>query len=314
MILNVGGRTDIVQYFSDWLLRRFKAGYVYSRNPQFPDKVTRYELSPQKVDCILFCSKNYEPILPRLHEITDSYNTYFHYTITAYGKDVEPGVPGIDQSIDTLLKLEKIVGRERIAWRYDPVLLTKKYTVQQHGITFAHMAARLGGHVDRCIFSFVELYRKLQFNMPELQLLTEEDMDALARQFGAAAAKKRIPIQTCATAADYSAYGIAPSGCVTLDMLGRANGVQFRQLRHRGMRRGCRCMVSHDIGAYDTCPNGCRYCYANQNPALAQENYRRHDPASPLLLGTLRPEDKVSAGNQQSYLVSEPLQMPLFVL
>lgn len=104
MILNTGSRTDIVQYFSDWLLKRFEEGVVYSRNPLYPCKVTRYELSPDKIDVVLFCSKNYRPILPRLHEITDKYNTYFYYTITAYGTDIEPGVPSIDESITTLIE------------------------------------------------------------------------------------------------------------------------------------------------------------------------------------------------------------------
>mgnify|MGYP002853364827 CR=1 FL=1 len=314
MILNVGGRTDIVQYYSDWLFHRFKAGFVLSRNPLFPKKITRYELAPQKIDCVLFCSKNYEPALDRIHEISDSYNTYFHYTITAYGKDIEPGVPSIDQSIDTLLRLEKIVGKNRIAWRYDPVLLTKKYTIQQHEITFAHMAARLSGHIDRCIFSFVEMYRKLQFNMPELELLTEEAMEELAEIFGRIAKKNHIHLQTCASNADYSKYGIFPSGCVTLEMLGKANNVEFKDLKHRGMRRGCHCMTSHDIGAYDSCPNACKYCYANQNPEIAKENFKKHDSHSPLLLGNVELDDKITQGNQATYLKNEPLQMPLFVL
>lgn len=93
MIINTGGRTDTVQYYSQWLLNRFKEGFVYTRNPLFPSKVTRYELTPDKIDCIVFCSKNYEPVLERLHEITDKFNTYFHYTITAYGTDIEPRVP-----------------------------------------------------------------------------------------------------------------------------------------------------------------------------------------------------------------------------
>ena len=85
MINNTGGRTDTVQYYTDWLLRRFAEGYVLVRNPRFPEKVTRYELDPAVVDCVVFCSKNYAPILPRLHEITDRFSTYFFYTITAYG-------------------------------------------------------------------------------------------------------------------------------------------------------------------------------------------------------------------------------------
>ena len=175
MIINTGGRTDTVQYYSEWLLNRFKEGFVYSRNPFYPNKVTRYELAPDKVDCVVFCSKNYEPILDRLHEITDRFNTYFHYTITAYETDIEPRVPSIDKSIETLLKLGKIVGKQRIAWRYDPVLLTGKYTVDYHMQTFDNMANRLSEHIDRCIFSFVEMYKKLSVNMPELKPITEGD-------------------------------------------------------------------------------------------------------------------------------------------
>ena len=113
---------------------------MLSRNPLFPNKVTRYELTPDKVDCVVFCSKNYKPILSRLHEITDKFNTYFHYTITAYGKDIEPGVPSIDESMETLIELSKQVGKQRVAWRYDPVLLTEKYTVETHLQTFEHMS------------------------------------------------------------------------------------------------------------------------------------------------------------------------------
>ena len=196
MILNTGARTDTVQYFSDWLLKRFEEGFVYTRNPLFPNKVTRYELSPEKIDLVLFCSKNYAPILPRLHEITDKYRTYFHYTITAYGKDVEPGVPSIDESIDTLIALSGQVGKQRVAWRYDPILLTDKYTVTAHEKTFAYMAEKLAPYIDRCIFSFVEMYKKLQTNMPELVPLTERDKDRLAETLGSVAAQLGIHIQT----------------------------------------------------------------------------------------------------------------------
>lgn len=312
MIINTGGRTDTVQYFSSWLLNRFRAGYVYVRNPLYPEKVTRYELTPSKVDCVIFCSKNYEPILPRLHEITDKFNSYFFYTITAYGRDVEPNVPDIDKSIDTLFKLERLVGRERIVWRYDPVLLTKKYTVQQHLITFEHMAARLAGHVKSCVFSFVELYNKLQFNMPELVLFTEEDMNEIAKGLGKIAAKYRIPLQSCATSTDYSAYGIKKGSCVTLDALGAANGISFRPLKHSGMRRYCHCIHSNDIGAYDTCPNGCRYCYANQSADLAQKNAALVDQDSPILLGKVTQEDAVTYAKQASYLAKPQIQQELF--
>lgn len=301
MIINTGGRTDTVQYYTDWLLNRFSEGYVLARNPLFPNKVNRYELTPDKVDCVVFCSKNYKPILPRLHEITDRFHTYFHYTITAYGKDIEPGVPSIEESMQTLIELSKLAGKQRVAWRYDPVLLTEKYTVSCHIETFEKMANMLAPYIDRCIFSFVEMYKKLEINMPELIPLSAQDMDELAQGLGSIAEKNGIYLQTCGTNGDYTRYGIHASGCMTLDILGKANDVLFKNLKHKGMRQGCHCIESRDIGAYDTCLNGCKYCYANKNPRKAYENYKYHDPVSPLLLGHVNPEDTIIQGAQKSF-------------
>ena len=302
MIINTGGRTDTVQYYTPWLLKRFEEGYVYTRNPMFPQNVTRYELTPDKVDCVVFCSKNYRPILPRLHEITDRFSTYFFYTITAYGKDVEPGVPSIDESIETLRELSSIVGKGRLAWRYDPVLLTEKYTVQRHLDTFEYMASRIAPYVSRCIFSFVEIYRKVDKNMPEIIPMSDDDMRTLASGLGSIAKKYNLPIQTCGTSGDFTEFGIGRSGCMTLDILGEANGLTFRRLKHRGMRKGCGCMESRDIGTYDSCPNGCRYCYANTDMRRVAKNHALHDPDSPLLIGHLEEGDRVTQGIQDSFL------------
>ena len=302
MIINTGGRTDTVQYYTKWLLRRFSEGYVLVRNPLFPHKVNRYELTLDKVDCVVFCSKNYKPILPHLHEITDRFNTYFHYTITAYGRDVEPGVPSIRESMDTLIELSNLVGTQRVAWRYDPVLLTKKYTIGRHIETFAQMARILAPHIDRCIFSFVEMYKKLETNMPEIIPFSDLDMDILAKELGSIAREHGMTIQTCGTNGDFTRYGIQSSGCMTLDILGKANGILFKDLKHKGTRQGCHCIESRDIGAYDTCLNACKYCYANKNPRKALENYQYHDPDSPLLLGNVQPDDIIIQGLQKSFL------------
>lgn len=306
MIINTGGRTDTVQYYSEWLLNRFKEGFVYSRNPFYPNKVNRYELTPQKVDCVVFCSKNYEPILKRLHEITDNYNTYFFYTITGYGKDIEPNVPSIEKSINTLYRLEEIVGAKRIAWRYDPVLLIDKYTTDYHIKTFNKMTEALTTHIDRCIFSFVDMYKKLSVNMPDLKATSEEDKEIIAKGLGEIAKKHNLHLQTCATNGNYEQYNIYPSGCMTLDILGKANGIQFKKLKHNGMRTHCNCIETRDIGAYDTCPNGCKYCYANSTPKKAIENYKIHDKNSPILLGKIKDTDIIQQGNQKSFL--EPCQ------
>jgi hypothetical protein len=306
MIINTGARTDTAQWYAPWLQRRFQEGFALVRNPLFPHKVTRYELDPAVVDCVVFCSKNYAPLLPALPGICARFRTHFHYTITAYGRDIEPLVPSIDDSVQTLMDLERLVGAQRICWRYDPVLLTERYTVARHLDTFDYLCGRLAGHVDRCIFSFVEMYQKLERNFPELRPISQEDRDALARGLGSIAAQHGIPIQTCGNNGDWSRYGIGASACMTLQMLGDANGVTFRKLKHKGQRKGCGCFQARDIGAYDSCPNGCRYCYANRDPERALQNWREaHDPESPLLLGHLEPGDEVTQGDQRSLLAAQ---------
>ena len=134
---------------------------------------------------------------------------------------------------------------------------------------FESMSKALSGHIDRCIFSFVEMYKKLSVNMPELKAISENDKIILARGLGEIAQKYNIYLQTCATSDDYERFGIHPSGCMTLDILGKANGVKFKKLKHKGMRKNCNCIETRDIGWYDTCPNGCKYCYANSTPQKA---------------------------------------------
>lgn len=302
MLINISGRTDIVNYYSEWMFKRFEEGYVLSRNSLFPNSVRRYELTPEKVDCIIFGSKNFAPVLERIHEITEKFPTYFYYTITAYGKDVEPGVPDIDPSIGTFLKLADIVGSQRVAWRYDPILLTENYTVDKHIETFRYIAGRLGGRFDRCIFSFVEMYKKHETNFPELIPLTMENKDEIAKEIGRTASEEGFILQTCGPEEDYAKYGIQTSGCVTLDILGKANNLPFRKLKHKGFRKGCHCMESRDIGALNSCVNGCKYCYANKNAQLPRENYALHNPDSPLLIGHLEPTDRLEEGSQKTFL------------
>lgn len=311
MIINTGSRTDTVQYYSDRLLKRFEEDFVYSRNPLFPNIVTKYELNPKVLDCVVFCSKNYEPILDRLTEITDKFNTYFHYTITAYDKDIEPNVPNIDESIETLIKLSKIVGKQRIAWRYDPILLTDKYTKNIHYKTFDYMAKKISPHIDRCIFSFVDMYKKLKTNMPEIIILNNNDKIEIAKSIGSIAKKYNMTIQTCATIEDFKQFGILQSGCMTSEILGNANNITFRRIRHSGNRQGCKCIDNRNIGDYDTCPNGCKYCYANKNPQIAMKNYQKHNPNDLMILGNLKPTDEIQQSNQKSFLENN-IQQKLF--
>lgn len=139
------------------------------------------------------------------------------------------------------------------------------------------MAGTLAPHIDRCIFSFVEMYSKLDTYMPKIVPLTDGDKETPAERLGSIAGRHGM-IQICGTNTDLPRYGIETSGCMTLDILGETSGIEFRDLKNKGMRHGCRCIESRDIGAYDACPNGCRYCYANSRPQRVAENRRMHDP------------------------------------
>lgn len=140
--------------------------------------------------------------------------------------------------------------------------------------------------------------------MPEIILMTNEDKNCIAEGLGGIAKKYDLYLQTCGTNEDYQKYGIHSSGCMTLDILGNANAIKFKKLIHKGTRLGCHCIESRDIGAYDTCMNGCKYCYANKNPQKAFENYKYYDPDSPILLGYLLETDIIYQGDQKSFLTS----------
>ena len=302
MIVNVGGRTDIVNYFSDWLINRLNDGYVYSRNPLFENNVSKISLKPEDVDCLMFCSKNYKPIMKHMKYINEKYRIICHYTITAYGKDIEPNVPSIDESIKNLIELSEIVGKEKVLWRYDPILLTDKYTVQKHIEIFEYMAKKIFPYVQRCIFSFVEMYKKLDYNMPEIIQFTDDDKKEILLNIGKTSKKYNLYVQTCGTDSNYEEFGIHKSGCTTPEILEIANNVKYKNIKGKGMRKECHCLQSRDIGAYDTCINGCKYCYANKRPEFAVKNIKLHNKNSSILIGDLKDTDKIIIAKPESYI------------
>ena len=236
MIINVGGRTDIVNYYTPWLLNRLEDGYAYSRNPFARENVYKLSLNPEDVDCLLFCSKNYQPILKHIGDIDEKYNILCNYTITAYGKDIEPKVPSINQSIKTLKRLSDIVGSNKILWRYDPIFLTEKYTVEKHLETFEYMAEKISPLVYRCIFSFVDMYKKVEENMPEIIPLAEEDKVKLLKGIGEISERYNLYTQSCATNESYEKYGIHAAGCTTREILEQAHGVVYKNVKGTGIR------------------------------------------------------------------------------
>lgn len=305
MIINVSGRTDIPAWYTTWLVNRFKEKFVYVRNPYNERQISCYKLLPELVDCILFCSKNPSPLLPHLGNFND-FNMYFHVTITPYSTDVEPNVPEYSVVAQSLKSLSKIIGRKNVAWRYDPIFIFKQYDVDFHVRHFAEIAKILCGSVDVCVISFLDMYEKVKRNFPLAMPPDNEEITALAKHFSKIANQYNIKLQTCAEAADLSEFGISSTPCLTTQTLSQITG---RNAELSGavkvLRENCGCLAWRDIGAYDTCPHGCRYCYANSKFAAAVQMYQQHDPASPILCGKITDEDKITLSPQQTFLSSQ---------
>lgn len=305
MIINTGQRTDIPAFYSNWFYNRIREGSVCVRNPYYPQQVTEYRLNPEVVDLIAFCTKNPAPMLPRLWELSD-YRMYWHVTITPYGKDIEPNVPPKEQVMESFCRLSERVGPQHIVWRYDPILITERYDLPFHIRAFNTMCERLQGASYEVIISFLDLYEKTKKNFPEGRSLSARERAAIGEAFSSAASEHGFRLCTCLEGTDLEAYGADCSGCMTRQKIERAFGEELAVPSGRSMvRGGCACLLGNDIGAYNSCGHGCRYCYANEDQELVHRNMQMHDPDSPFLIGHAMPGDVVHRAEQHRWFTGQ---------
>lgn len=284
MILSVSRRTDIPAYYSQWLLNRLKAGYALVRNPVNHAQITRVPLSPDIVDCIVLWTKDPANLLPHLRELDQmGYRYYFQFTLTPYGRELEPGMRNKEQVEETLLTLSEKIGAHRIIWRYDPIILNDTLTIDYHKEQFARMCEKFQFAVRSVTISFVDLYPKLKTDF--IRSLTLEEMQQLGEFFGKTAAKFHLPIHTCCETADLSQYGITKASCINPQIVEELADRHISINRDKNQRPGCGCCESIDIGVYNTCPHGCVYCYANYSPESTRHNIEKYNPEGELLIG-----------------------------
>ena len=295
MIISASRRTDISTYYSEWFFNRLREGYVLVRNPMNARQISWISLSPEAVDGIVFWTKNPVPMLSRLGEL-EPYPYYFQFTLTAYGRDVEPNLPGKNGVlIPAFQELSRMAGRERVVWRYDPIFLSDRYTVEYHCRYFRVLAAKLGEYTEKCTVSFLDFYRSTARNMRSLHIreMTAAQQREMMERFSEIAGEYGLYIDTCSEAISLEDLGISHASCVDRERLERIGGYRLKAGRDRNQRKECGCAASVDIGAYDTCGNGCLYCYATDSPPRAAERVRAHRPDSPILFGTVGPEDVI---------------------
>lgn len=303
MIIQTGMRTDIPAFYSQWFLNRIDEGYVLVRNPYNESQVTRYSLSPEVVDLIGFCTKNPAPMLPHMDRLKP-YGQYWFVTITPYGRDIEPNVPLKEKVMSDFIKLSEMVGGDSVGWRYDPIFIDEKYSVDWHIFQFAKMAEKLAGYTKTCVISFIDIYKKVWRNFPEARQVQKQDRLKIGQAFVNIAKEYGMTIRPCAEGDELAQYGADCTGCMTVQTYETALhiGLDIPKQKNNQRNGQCACFMGVDIGAYDTCGHLCKYCYANANTALVKANMKRHDPKSPFLIGGAMPGDIIHVADQKSWI------------
>lgn len=301
MVLFISGRTDILTYYSNWLIKRIRAGYVDTRNPYNPNLVSRINFS--NVDIVVFCTKNPHPFIKYLDEAQKLLNNVpfiFHVTMTPYNDDIEPIIGKIKKDvIEDIKYLSTRYGKDRIFVRYDPIFKSKRYTIDYHIKAFNKLVTSLNGYVGNIVISFIDLYKNVLHNKRILKLeeINDDDLNKLASEFGKIAKENNINIFTCGEKMKLLEYGFIKGACLSksyatslMNELGKS--VKFKKQSNR-KNSYCECVEMVDIGAYNCCLSKCKYCYANFDEKIVNSNYLLHDEDSSLLIGHLNEDDVI---------------------
>lgn len=296
MIISASRRTDIPAFYSRWLINRVQAGYCTVPNPFNPKQVSRISLDPADVDVIVFWTRNPAPLLSHLDWLDGmGFRYYFQYTLLDYPPQLEPNQPTLQKSLDTFRTLATRIGSDRVIWRYDPIVFSRLTGAIFHAETYQRIASELKGFTRRSVISLLDLYRKIRPRMDELEKQgfglvdfrghSSERFDALMKTMVKSAAENGMEIVSCAEEIDLTKYGIRSGKCIDDAYVKQVFGMDVIHKKDPGQRQACGCVLSQDIGMYDTCLFGCQYCYATSNLERAQANHANHDPGSPSLVG-----------------------------
>ncbi len=297
LIISASRATDIPGFYGKWLVDKFKRGYLIKRNP-FNNKPQYIDLKNVRV--IVFWTKFAKPMMKYLKFFDElGINYYFLYTVNDY-PDYEPYLPPLNVRIENFLDLSERLGKERVLWRYDPLIISKSISENLLLERISNIGQKLHKHTIRLIFSFIELnYRKVQINLRKNNLDALQLSPQQQKQFVAKLKKLtdqwQIDLRSCASKVDFSDLGIQPNKCIDdqlmvklwpddkklMEFLGYNPLFPYKtnpKLKDKAQRPACQCIYSKDIGKYNTCPFGCVYCYANISRAKALENYKKHNP------------------------------------
>lgn len=296
MLISASIRTDIPAFYGVWFQRRLDAGFCHVLNP-YNQTATIVPLTADAVGGFVFWTKFIGPFHSALAAVADRGLPFVvQHTLTGYPRAFEARVPAVDRALAAMRAVAAAYGPRVLVWRYDPIILSSATPPAWHRAHFARLAAALAGATDEVVVSFVQSYAKTRRRLDAAavahgltwEMPTPDAQRALLADLAAVAAAHGMRLTLCAQPALAGVPGTAPARCVDVERLSAVAGYPVPGRTH-GNRAGCLCAAAVDIGAYDTCPHGCVYCYAVSDDARARFAWRRHDPASPFLLEPVTP-------------------------
>lgn len=331
VVISASRSTDIPAFYANWFINRFREGYVVWKNPFNQQPMF---ISFQNAKVIVFWTKNPKPLIPYLHELDEKgVHYFFQFTLNDYvAEGFEPRVPSVEQRVESFRQLSEMIGKERVIWRFDPLVVTPQLSTRDLLIKVWNVGNKLKGLTDKLVFSFIDIngYRKVQNNLVketdqfsketiERSELTQQQMNEIAD--GLAKCRDRwakegwdVELATCGEQIDLDDYGIKHNRCIDGELMKKLwpddkellyylyygempsplFGLDFTQpalspekLKDKGQRKVCGCMISKDIGQYNTCLHQCVYCYANTSKEAVQKNWVKHsdNPFSETITG-----------------------------
>lgn len=307
MIISASRRTDIPAFYSRWLINRIRAGWCEVPNPFNARQVTTVSLAPEDVDVIVFWTRNPRPLFRFLPELDGRLIPYyFQFTLLDYPRSIDEHNPPVSQSLDTFRRLVDQIGPERVIWRYDPIVMSEATPPEYHQEAFSRIASVLQGYTRRAVISLLDIYPKIRGRLRNMEAqgarlipmgLAQLDepgchpavLRGLIQDLVKISASCGMQLTSCGEGDTLKPFGVQPGKCIDDELIRRLFGREVSQIKDPGQRATCGCVLSKDIGMYDTCLFGCRYCYATRSFERARQNFLSHDPDSPSILNPIIP-------------------------
>lgn len=295
MIISASRRTDIPAFYGEWFINRLISKEVFVRNPMNPNSITQISLDPKEVDCIVFWTKDPTNFLKYISKIQElGYSFYFQFTLTAYDKTIEKNVVKKSDIINTFKTLSNLIGKEKVIWRYDPIFINNSFNFDYHIKWFDYLSSKLSMYTEKCVISFIDEYsfiKKALYDSNIRELKTDEILQ-IANEIKRIGDKYGLDIATCSEKIDLEKIGIKHNKCIDDELISRIINKKIMYSKDKSQRKECGCLISRDIGSYNTCMHNCMYCYAKKG--APKINY---DPLSPLLCDQINGNEKITILN-----------------